>query len=151
MINVKKILTPIDFSPTSKHTCLYAIKLAGVFHAEVIFLHVIPVFSLSARLFFPDISHPNEVSEATPAEEKKALDQMDLFLQSLPVDLVKHTCRVEKGVPFVRIIRAIETIHPDLVIQGTHGTTGLESVIMGGTAWRIIRKTRCPVISIKPA
>ncbi|MBF0476912.1 MAG: universal stress protein [Deltaproteobacteria bacterium] len=150
MINVNTILTPIDFSPTSKHTCLYAVKLAGVFHAEIIFLHVIPAFSLSARVFFPDISRPNEESEATPEEEKKALDQMDLFLQSLPVDWVKHTRRIEKGVPFVKIIQTIETIHPELVIQGTHGTTGLESVIMGGTAWRIIRKTRCPVISIKP-
>ncbi|MBF0552014.1 MAG: universal stress protein [Deltaproteobacteria bacterium] len=150
MINVNTILTPIDFSASSKHTCLYAIKLAGVFHAEVVFLHVIPVFSLSAKLFFPDISRPNEESEVTSEERKKALDQMDLFLQSLPVDGVKHARRVEKGVPFVKIIQAIETVHPDLVIQGTHGTTGLESVIMGGTAWRIIRKTKCPVISIKP-
>jgi len=63
---------------------------------------------------------------------------------------VRVTERVEKGVPHERIGEVVETLKPDIVVQGTHGSKGVEDRMIGGTAERIIRKTRCPVVSVKP-
>jgi nucleotide-binding universal stress UspA family protein len=57
---------------------------------------------------------------------------------------------VTKGIPFERILHAAEAFDPQVLVQGTHGITGLEHAVIGGTAERVIRKTLCPVLSVKP-
>ena len=151
MNGIGKILAPVDFSSPSEVSCRYAVEVARTFEAEVIFLHVIPEHSLSSQLLFPEKPLLEEGEEPNRKEEEKTLSRLDAFLAPIPLEDVRHTKRVVKGVPFVRILQAVETLLPDLVIQGTHGTTGLEQAVIGGTADRIIRKARCPVVSIKPA
>ncbi len=150
MIHIVKILAPVDLSSASKLTSLYAVQLARVFGAELIFLYVIPEFSLAAKLFFPQVRPLGKKSEVEKSEEKEAREKLKTFLKTLPLEGVRYSERVEKGVPFLKILQAVETLHPTVVVQGTHGATGLESLVIGGTAERVIRKTRCPVISIKP-
>ena len=150
MSHIARILVPVDLSPASELSSLYAVQLARAFRAEVVFLHVISEASRAGKLFFPQILSVEEGEAARQAEEKEALKRLSEFLRPLPLKGVRHSEQVEWGVPFVEILQAVEAFHPDLVIQGTHGATGLETRVIGGTAQRVIRKTRCPVISIKP-
>ena len=150
MSHIARILVPVDLSPASELSSHYAVQLARAFRAEVVFLHVIPEDSRAGKLFFPQVLSVEERQAAWEAEEKEARKRLSEFLRLLSMKGVRHSEQVVGGVPFVEILRAVEAIHPDLVIQGTHGATGLETRVIGGTAQRVIRKTRCPVISIKP-
>lgn len=145
-----KILAPVDFSTASEVSGAYAVEVAKVFDAEIVFLHVVPENSLSGKLFFPQSQSDKQEEGLTHSEKTKALEKLETFLAALPLKGVRYSKRVEKGVPFVKILQAVETLKPEVVIQGTHGTTGLEGRVVGGTAERIIRKTNCPVISVKP-
>lgn len=150
MSHIARILVPVDLSPASALSSLYAVQLARAFQAEIVFLHVIPEDSFAGKLFFPPILSVEEGEAERETEEKEALRRLSEFIRSLSLKGVRHSEQVARGVPFVEILQAVEALHPDLVIQGTHGATGLETRVIGGTAQRVIRKIRCPVISIKP-
>ena len=56
---------------------------------------------------------------------------------------------VEKGIPFVEIIKTAKDNHIDVIIMGTHGRTGLGHILIGSVAERVIRIAPCPVLSIR--
>jgi len=150
MLQIWRILAPVDFSDVSEVSCQYALNLARAFQAQIHFLHVIQEFSLSARLFFPQRARTEETTERVEEERRRAQGRIQALLERLRPAGVRWECLVEKGEPFVKILQTAESLRPDVVVQGVHGTTGLEMVVLGGTAERVIRHANCPVISLKP-
>ncbi len=74
---------------------------------------------------------------------------------------MKNLCEVElkgfknyesliiNGIPFIEIIRAAKGKEVDLIVVGTHGRTGLDHVLFGSTAEKVVRKASCPVLSVR--
>ena len=58
---------------------------------------------------------------------------------------------IRKGKPFLEIIRFAKENDIDLIIIGTHGRSGLEHIIFGSTAEKVVRKAPCPVLSVRPS
>jgi nucleotide-binding universal stress UspA family protein len=151
MIRVERILVPIDFSSVSRASSLYAVDLARVFNAEIIFFHVLATSSFSSRLLFPETdASAADAKRLTDAERVHCRHSLDEFLSGLPLSGIRHSVQLEKGIPFLRILHMARRCDPSVLIMGTHGATGLEHVIIGGTAERVIRKAGCPVLTIKP-
>jgi nucleotide-binding universal stress UspA family protein len=145
----QRILAPVDLSVASEASGRYAMEMARQLDAEVIFLYVVAENSLSGRILFPRVT-PVEEAMLNPEEREKAWEKFRAFLALMKGQGVRIREVVEKGVPHARILQAVETLKPDVVVQGTHGSKGFEDRIIGGTAERIIRKTKCPVLSVKP-
>jgi nucleotide-binding universal stress UspA family protein len=57
--------------------------------------------------------------------------------------------RIATGIPSREILTAAEQEDPDLIVVGTRGKTGLEHVVLGSTAERIIRTAPCPVLAVR--
>jgi nucleotide-binding universal stress UspA family protein len=53
------------------------------------------------------------------------------------------------GTPFQEILKRIEQGNIDLVVVGTHGRTGIEHVIVGSTAERLVRRSKVPVLTVR--
>jgi nucleotide-binding universal stress UspA family protein len=141
---VKTILVPTDFSPGSAEAMEYAIGLAVLCSARLVFLHVLEpaVYSVDFA-----ITHPG-----VPPEVRKRLDEM-------MKEWVKHTNDqgieaqglFAMGAPFVEIGKAIEGHAIDLIVMGTHGRTGLAHLVLGSTAERVVRLAPCPVMTVRAA
>ena len=58
---------------------------------------------------------------------------------------------VERGVPFVEIIRTAKEKNADLIVIGTHGRTGIDHMLFGSTAEKVVRKAHCPVLTVRIA
>ena len=58
--------------------------------------------------------------------------------------------RVETGVPYRMILRAIEYEQPDLLVMNIHGKGMLDRALLGSTAERIVRAAFCPVMVVPP-
>jgi nucleotide-binding universal stress UspA family protein len=56
---------------------------------------------------------------------------------------------VLQGVPFAEIIKASKEYDIDLIVLGTHGRTGLSHAIMGSVAEKVVRKSPCPVLTVR--
>jgi universal stress protein A len=58
---------------------------------------------------------------------------------------------VVAGPPYVKIVRYARDHQVDLIVMGTQGLIGLDRLIMGSTAERVVRTAPCPVVSIRAA
>jgi nucleotide-binding universal stress UspA family protein len=54
------------------------------------------------------------------------------------------------GIPFFEIVKTAEEIPADLIVMGTHGRTGLAHFMVGSVAELVVRKSPCPVLTVKP-
>jgi len=140
----------VDLSAASEGSARYALDMARQLDAEVVFLYVVPQTSMAGRLLLPWGASPQEADDLSAPERERALERLRAYIEPMPLEGLRYVVKVRRGVPHTRILQAVDSMKPDLVVQGTHGSTGMEDRVIGGTAERIIRRTRCPVISVKP-
>ena len=144
MITLKKILCSIDFSECSTYALSYAIDLSAKEHASLYLIHVI-------ETHMSDIG--DIVKQIDLLLDDKQIDNLKMRLINLiPVDIrpnIHIEPIVEKGIPFVEIIRTAKDKQVDLIVMGTHGKTGLEHILIGSVAERVIQRAPCPVLSIR--
>jgi nucleotide-binding universal stress UspA family protein len=58
---------------------------------------------------------------------------------------------IVRGVPFVEIIKTAKDRNVDLIVIGTHGRTGIDHMLFGSTAEKVVRKAPCPVLTVRVA
>jgi len=150
MKRFSRILVPVDFCPACAAGCRYAIETASACGAELIFLHVIPRYPLSALLLAPVQGIISNAGPALEQEEAAASRRLDEFLEPFPLRGIVNQRFVTGGVPSRRIVEAAGTHRADLLVQGVHASSVLEERVLGSTAEWIIRRSPCPVISVKP-
>ena len=83
--------------------------------------------------------------------EKNIQDEVDRdfkkVLSAVGIDVRKV---VRTGVAFVEIIDYAKTEGIDLIVMGTHGRSGIEHILIGNVAEKVVRKSPCPVMTIRP-
>ena len=138
---LKKILVPIDFSPSSRKALLYAIPLAAQFHAEISLLHVLEVFYPPTKMIMVD----------TPFLEEKAFAQAKNELADWGKQVLDAgvTISVERGNPYLVIVDTARKSRTDLIVMGHRGRSGLEHFLLGGTVERVVRHSSCPVLVVR--
>jgi len=81
------------------------------------------------------------------------IDNLKIRLISLIPDNIQKSITIEtivvKGIPYVEIVKTSKDKQIDLIVMGTHGRTGLEHILIGSVAQRVIQKAPCPVFSIR--
>lgn len=148
MIKLKKILYPTDFSESSLEALKYAISFARDSKARLILMHVVNEKMFSEGLSLARVSAPEALREELQAEAERQLKSLipAQERQGLSWEQV-----ILSGLPFLEIIRYAQANDIDLIVIGTHGHTGVEHIIFGSTAEKVVRKAHCPVLSVKPA
>jgi nucleotide-binding universal stress UspA family protein len=81
--------------------------------------------------------------------EHYARDAMERFLAEHFQGFPDVETRVASGVPYREIVRAARETAAGLIVIGTHGRTGVEHVIFGSTAEKVVRMAPCPVLSVR--
>ncbi|HZW39895.1 MAG TPA: universal stress protein [Ignavibacteriaceae bacterium] len=143
--NIKKVLVPIDFSDYSRSALKYTVNFIEFFKAEVILVYVIePV------LYPPDFSMGQVAFPTVDMEmDKRANEELEkLARNELPED-VNYKLVVKTGKPFIEIIDLAEEENVDLIIISTHGHSGMQHILFGSTADKVVRKAPCPVLTIR--
>lgn len=143
----KKILFCTDFSENSHYAFTYALHLARTHRSKLLILHVSP------EAVFPEqltIYLPSEKVEELWASQKEANHQeiKTNYLHKME-GFDNYQVLVKEGEPFLEIIRTAKEESADLIVMGTHGRTGLDHIFFGSTAERVVRKSPCPVLTIR--
>jgi nucleotide-binding universal stress UspA family protein len=144
VFRLKKIFVPMDFSNGSKKALQYAIPFARQFGAELILFHVIapyvPVPGMEPTM--------GAIPMQEGATEEDAQDRLKELQWLVGVD-VPFTTLTRIGNPFTEIIGMAKVFDVDLIIISTHGRTGLEHILLGSTAEKIVRHSNCPVLIVR--
>ncbi len=144
-LNIKKVLVPIDFSDYSKSALKYAVNFACHFKSEIILIYVVePV------IYPPDFSMGQIAIPSVDIDmDKRAKEELiSLAKQEIPKD-TKVTTLVKSGKPFIEIIETASNEDADIIIIATHGHTGVEHILFGSTAEKVVRKAPCPVLTLR--
>ena len=143
--DIKKILVPIDFSDYSKNALKYAVNFSMQFKAEMILIYVIePV------IYPPDFSMGQIALPSVNTEwDIKAKEELNKLAKSEIPSGIKVNTVLKTGKPFLEIIETASEEDVDLIIIATHGHTGVEHILFGSTAEKVVRKAPCPVLTLR--
>lgn len=141
----EKIVTAVDFSENSDRAFEYALTLATKFEAELTIMHVINEPVDLRGFYVPHISFEQLEKEI----EQGAVKMMEEFCAARLGSFSTYKTAIVTGIPYDEIIRKADEVGASLIVLGTHGRTGLDHLIFGSTAERVVRSANCPVMTIK--
>ncbi len=145
-VSLKKILVPQDFSDYSLHALKYAITFAGLFNSELIVVHVVEPIVYPADFSFGQVSIPAMEEEIRKHSEEQL---NELVAKEIPGN-IKATSVIRVGKPFIEIVDVAKSENADLIVISSHGRTGMDHVLFGSTADKVVRKAPCPVLTVRP-
>jgi universal stress protein A len=142
-MNAKKILFPTDFSDSSDAALSYATSLAAEMGALLYIVHVGNESPAYLDGYGGFISIPDSV-------DKVARENRALLNQVRPiVPNVNYQHRYLSGLPEHEILDFAKREDVDLIVIGSHGRTGLSRLLMGSVAEAVVRRAKCPVLTVK--
>lgn len=140
---VRRILVPIDFSDASEAAVQHAKEIALTYGAELNLLHVVE------QPFYPSSYGIDSVSFPTAEIVERVEKQLgDLAREEIGYEHVMIEATV--GHPASSILDYVDANEIDLVVIATHGRTGLDRVLIGSVAERVLRQSPTPVFVVKP-
>lgn len=144
MKEFKKILFATDFSDCSAEAfdCAYALsKKCG---AKLVLAHVICEPVDLRGFYVPHISFDVLEKEIEDGAKK----MMDSFCKERLSAEDDYETLVIPGLAYDEIIKQAKTLEADLIVMGTHGRSGLDHVLFGSTAEKVVRKSPIPVMTV---
>lgn len=141
-MNIQHILVPTDFSACSSHALNQAIELGRLLHARITLLHVVQM----PYLVGSGAGMGEGTALYTEQAETEAHQMLAAYAQRVSDAGLECDTIVDHATPFQRIVDHAEAHHVDLIIMGTHGHTGLQHMLLGSVAEKVVRLACCPVM-----
>ena len=137
MIEIKRILCPIDFSDYSARALEFAVRLAAWYSAVLHVVHVMPPLP------------PSTVSALGEESRQLALKNLALSVNGCwRADVAIEQELSESSDAAGRILERAETLDVDLIVSGSHGRTGLKRVLLGSVVESLLHRSRRPVLVV---
>jgi len=147
MEEIKKIVVAVDLGAHTDKIVEYAMSLANMFSAQLSFFHVAQLYETYTEVelvAFPSVQQAEK--EIRDHAEKK----MAQLVADCTVKCPGCTGKVSKGDIVQEIIAHAEQEKADLIIIGTHGAKGLDQILLGTVARRVVKRAPCPVLTLNP-
>jgi nucleotide-binding universal stress UspA family protein len=142
----KHLLVPIDGSPTSELAVDKAIGLAKAFDSRVTAIYVVdpyPFTGVGADFAYGQGQYLSAAKAAATdalAHARKQMEQAGVQLK---------TATVEAHAVWRGILEAAETDGADLIVMGSHGRSGIEKLVLGSVAQKVLSNSKVPVLLMR--
>jgi nucleotide-binding universal stress UspA family protein len=145
MRTFSKILFATDFSEYSDEALDCALALCKSFGARLVLLHVINEPVDLRGFYVPHISFENLEKEIETGAEK----MMESYCRTRLGDYGNYETSIVAGIPYEEILKKSEDDEVSLIVIGTHGRSGIDHLLFGSTAERVVKKASCPVMTVR--
>lgn len=148
MLQLKRLLCPVDFSDLSRESLVHAGGVAEWYDARITVFHAyatpgLPVASATV---------PGGVPILPPVEPDEVLGRVrDFCARTEGISPDRVDVAVGKGNAAREILRQAEMLEADLIVMGTHGRGGFERLLLGSVADKVLRRATVPVLVIPPS
>ncbi|MGD8628425.1 MAG: universal stress protein [bacterium] len=148
MLPFKRILCPTDFSDYSYQALQAADELAGHFSAELLIVHIVSTVPLAPVVpgVTPTTFKVDDYQKELEESSKKTLKEVvEKRVSRAP------TVRtiVSRGPAAEEIVKVAEAEKAGLTVISTHGVSGLQRILFGSVAEKVVRDSKCPVLTIQ--
>lgn len=145
MLPVKLILCPTDFSGPACTCVRTSSELAEHFGAELLLVNVVPALPAVP----PDPNYVFKIPEYERYLHADAEEHLRKVQEELVSKGVKVRTQVGHGAAAEEIVLIAKTEAADLIVISTHGSTGLERLVFGSVAEKVVRLAECPVLTVR--
>jgi nucleotide-binding universal stress UspA family protein len=146
MKKIQRMLFPVDLTEASEKMVPWVSTTVQKFDASLDILFVVRIFQYFTSIYVPHPSIDIFEKELLEGAQKK----MEEFKAEHFGNLTKINAVVILGDPAETILSYIDEKQIDMVVMGTHGRKGLDRVIFGSVAERVIKNSSVPVLVINP-
>jgi|GEM_PF-200292 len=144
------IIVPVDFSEATDIQVEYANNMAGKLSAVMHFVHIFN-FNHFSDFYAGDVmlgaAYYLECEEELFSNAKRKM--ADLVKKNRK-ECPECTGQVITGDPVDELVEFAQEKDADLIIISTHGAKGLEKILLGSVAGRVVKRAHCPVLTINP-
>lgn len=144
----KRILVPVDGSPTSNAGLREAIALARAQGAQLQLVHVVDQHSL-VMMGGEAIVHMDEMMAGLTRAGQAVLRKAKALAGKSGVDASTVLLETLTGPAADAIVRQAKKWRADLMVVGTHGRRGIRRLVMGSDAEQIVRSSPVPVLLVR--
>jgi nucleotide-binding universal stress UspA family protein len=141
----KRILVATDFSEYSKVALDICLGASKCMKTKLYVLHTIEKFPHDYVHLLSGTTHSNMKQKL----EEEAMNKIKAMLPEELLGSEDIVPIVRFGKPFLEIIKVAKEKDVDLMAIGTHGRAGVDRVILGSVAERVVRKAGCTVMVIR--
>jgi nucleotide-binding universal stress UspA family protein len=145
MIEIQRILCPIDFSDFSRRALDHAVAIAKWYKSTITMIHVCSVVPVAA---YAPGSGVLPSAALTPEDREALLAAMKRFAQGETGTDVPIELEIVEGSTTAAILAKADAMPADLLVMGTHGRSGFERLVLGSVTERVLRKADCPVLTV---
>jgi nucleotide-binding universal stress UspA family protein len=144
----QRIMAAVDGSQTSDRGLNEAIKLAKDQNAQLAIVHVIDIVVVFGAGQFPGtyIDATRELARNTIEHARKAAQAAGIEPEVQSPEIVTSGFHVADT-----IAQLARDWKADLLVVGTHGRRGVNRLLLGSVAERIVRAAPCPLLLIRSA
>ena len=143
-LSLNRILVPIDFSSYSKNALQYAVPLARKFQAELVLVYVVEPTVYPADFSFGQVGFPSVEEEL---RQRGSEELAKLIEEQIPRPVSARKV-IRTGKPYLEILEAAKVEGAEMIVIATHGHSGVEHLLFGSAAEKVIKKAKCPVVVI---
>ncbi len=150
---MKKILIAIDYNPTAQNIAQTGYSLAKSMNAEVTVLHVVADYTYyssldySPILGFDSFSNLGMIQTNTVTElQNAAADYLQKIKSFLGDDAIQTM--IKDGDSGDSILDAAKETNADIIVMGSHSRHGLDKILMGSVAEKVLRNSHIPLFII---
>ena len=150
---MKKILIALDYDPPAEKIAEKGYELAKSMNAEVVLLHVVSeAFYYSMQNYSPVMGFEGfnnlDIVQLSNADElkKAAQNYLNMSKKHLADDSI--TTVIKEGDFADCILTAAKEVNADIIVLGSHGRRGLDKILLGSVAERVLHRTEIPLFII---
>jgi len=145
MLNIRKVIVPVDLDRHTEKLVEYALFIAKQFDAEVVLLHAVEFIVLGEMA----LGNPS-YDDYNASRKSEAIKALDKIAEESAGKCRKCTPKVLTGDIVDEILLCAKEESADLIIMGSHGKRGLEKILLGSVAERVLKNAHCPVLIMNP-
>ena len=146
-MQLDKILCSVDLSDHSKQVAEYAVMLARAAEAKLLVVYVAPSLLHYAGFHVSAHAIDQFADELVTGAEQAMKD----FVTENFSGLADVQSKVLVGYAAEEILAQAEQEKVDLIVMGTHGRKGVDRILFGSVAEKVVKSAKQPVLTIRPA
>lgn len=148
MIQINRILIPVDFSENSQKAVNYGLSIAKTYGARVYMMHVISQRIVDAIHELSIKGYKGDFVEIMRDVRKDREKEMRALVASSDEDGVPIEFILKEGKPGPEIVDVAKELNVDLIVIGHQGRSALGSILLGSVAQYVVNHTPCPILVI---